>query len=50
MEQLMELQRRDLITQLESGGFVRHVLDTRTGKYPLDLNFTYSLRSLDSEC
>jgi len=31
MEQLLELQKRDLISQLESGGFVRHVLDNKTG-------------------
>ncbi|XP_060607591.1 uncharacterized protein LOC132759763 isoform X2 [Ruditapes philippinarum] len=30
MEQLEELRRKDLIRQLDSGGFVRHVLDVKT--------------------
>ncbi|XP_053408741.1 uncharacterized protein LOC123559375 isoform X2 [Mercenaria mercenaria] len=30
LEQLAELQRKDLIRSLESGGFVRHVLDIKT--------------------
>jgi hypothetical protein len=36
MEQLEELKRKDLIRQLDSGGFVRHVLDVKTGMYSIN--------------
>ena len=31
--QLKELQSRNLIREMEKGGFVRHVLDEKTGAF-----------------
>jgi len=31
LEQLGELQARELIMRLDNGGYVRHVLDKKTG-------------------
>jgi hypothetical protein len=36
MEQLEELRGKDLIRKLDSGGFVRHLLDVKTGMYSIN--------------
>ena len=36
--QLQELQAKELISPMENGGFVRRVLDDKTGTLPLCVN------------